>query len=97
MDGDNLEDTLSAHQSESVVIISLLRFNIVVTKRCFDDISSIDAWRAPRKKAITQKQYLSLPHGCKGAVIHNTCSKFRSRLLILHGHVNSKSHFLPSV
>ena len=38
MDGDNLEDAPSTHQSESVVTISLLRFNIVVTKLCFDDI-----------------------------------------------------------
>ena len=38
MDGDNPEDTPSVHQSVSVVTISLLRFNVVVTKLCFDDI-----------------------------------------------------------
>ena len=37
-DGDNPENTPSVHQSVSVVTISLLRFNVVVNKLCFDDI-----------------------------------------------------------
>ena len=38
MDGDNPEDTPSVHESVSVVTISYLLFNIVVTKLCLDDI-----------------------------------------------------------